>query len=134
MLVLVWESVTKETIINCFSKASISKDLERAAFNDYDDPSKGFTSNNLLNINKSSVCTESFLTDDKIIDKFTMNEDGDWSGDNNKDDEVQMIKLMKTSISGSIDTLRTCTMFDDEHEDDICSYFDVTKTKRCLVL
>ena len=77
MLVLVWESVTKETIINCFSKASTSKDMERAAVNDYDDPSKGFTSNNLLNINKSLVCTESFLTDDKIIDKFTMNEDGD---------------------------------------------------------
>ena len=83
MLVLAWESVTEETIINCVSKAGISKDQQAAAINDDDDPFKAlteeleslrarkldlampeFTSNNLLNIDDGLVCTESLLTDD----------------------------------------------------------------------
>ena len=40
MLVLVWESVNEETIINCFSKAGISKDQQVAAINGDDDPFK----------------------------------------------------------------------------------------------
>ena len=43
MLVLAWESVTEETIINCFSKAGISKDQQVAAINDDDDPFKALT-------------------------------------------------------------------------------------------
>ena len=40
MLVLAWESVTEETIIDCFSKAGISRDQQVAAINDDDDPFK----------------------------------------------------------------------------------------------
>ena len=43
MLVLAWESVFKETIINYFSKASISKNQQRADVNDHDDPFKVLT-------------------------------------------------------------------------------------------
>ena len=43
MLVLAWESVTKETITNCFSKAIISKDQQRATVNDNDDPFQALT-------------------------------------------------------------------------------------------
>ena len=64
MLVLARESATLERITNFFSKAGISKDQQRAAINDNDDPFKtiaeeikrlrdqksGFTSNNLLSI------------------------------------------------------------------------------------
>ena len=89
MLVLAWESVTEETIINCFSKAGISKDQQVAAINDDDDPFKAltkeieslwgrkldlapeFASNNLLNVDEYLVCTESLLTDDDIIGQFT---------------------------------------------------------------
>lgn len=53
-----------------------------------------FTSNNSLNIDHGLVCTESLLTDDEIIDEFTMNDDGDNYGNcgsgNNEDDEVQV--------------------------------------------
>ena len=38
MLVLAWKSVTKGVIINCFSKAGISKNQQRTAANDDDDP------------------------------------------------------------------------------------------------
>ena len=108
MLVLAWESTTKETIINSFSKAGISNDQQRAAVNNNDnifkalteeiktlrarkpDLAPGFTSYNLLNIDDGSACTESLLTDDEIIEEFTMNVDGDddddCSGDNNEDD------------------------------------------------
>ena len=40
MLVLAWESVTEETIIDCFSKAGISRDQQVASINDDDDPFK----------------------------------------------------------------------------------------------
>ena len=86
MLVLIWEMVTEEMIINCFSKAGISKDQQLAAINDDDDPFKAlteeieslrarkldlapeFTSNNLLNVDDGLVCIESLLTDDDIIE------------------------------------------------------------------
>ena len=81
------------------------------------------TSNNLLNIDDGLVCTELLLTDDEIINEFTMNDDGDdddhCSGDNNEDDEVQVINPTKTSVNGAIDTSMTCTMFDDEHGSEI---------------
>ena len=142
ILVLAWESATKTTVINCFSKAFISKDQQRATVNDDDDPFKvlteeikslraqkqdlapEITSNNLLNIDDGLVCTESLLTDDEIINEFTMNDDGDnnddGSGDNNGDDEVQVIKPTKTSVNGAIDTLMIYSMFEDEHRDKIC--------------
>ena len=106
MPVLAWKSVTKERIINCFSKAGISKDQQRAVVNNDDDAFKAlieeikslrarkpdlapeFTSNNLLKCDHGLVCTESLLTDDEIIDENTMNDDGDddddCSGDNNE--------------------------------------------------
>ena len=139
MLVLAWESVTEETIINCFSKAGISKDQQVAAINDDDDPFKAlteeieslrarkldlaleFTSNNLLNVDDGLVCTESLLTDDDIIEQFTRNDDDDECGsDDDKDDEVQVMKPTKTSLHSAIDTLMTYTMFDDELGDEIC--------------
>ena len=43
MLVLVWESVNEETIINCFSKAAIPKDQQVTAINDDDDHFKALT-------------------------------------------------------------------------------------------
>ena len=82
-----------------------------------------FTSNNVLNTENGLACTESLLTDDEVIDEFTMNDDGDddddCSGDNNKDDEVQVIKPTKTSVNGALDTLMTYTMFDGKHGDEI---------------
>ena len=123
MLVLAWESVTKEKIINCFSKAGIWKYQQRAAVNDEDDPFKTlkediksfrvqkpvlapeFASNNFLNIDNSLVCPESLLTDYEIIDEFTMNDGGDddddCGGNNNEDDEVQVIEPTKTSVNRS---------------------------------
>ena len=66
-----------------------------------------FTSNSLLNIDDCSICTESLLTDDEIIDGFTMNDDGDdddgCSGDNNEDDGLRLIKPTKTSVNGAVD-------------------------------
>ena len=104
-------------IINCFSKAGISKDQQVAAINDDDDPFKAlteeieslrarkldlaseFTSNNLSNVDDGLVCTESLLTDDDIIEQFTRNDDDDECGsDDDKDDEVQVMKPTKTSL------------------------------------
>ena len=138
MFVLAWESVTEETIINCFSKAGISKDQQVAAINDDDDLFKAlieeieslqaqklhlvpeFTSNNLLNVDNGLVCTESLLTDD-INEQFTRNDDDDECGnDDDKDDKVQVMKPTKTSLHSAIETLMTYTMFDDELGDKIC--------------
>ena len=68
-------------------------------------------SNNSLNIDNALVCTESLLTHDQIIDKITINDDSNnddnFSGDNNEDDKVHVMKPMKTSLNGAIDTLLT---------------------------
>ena len=139
MLVLAWESVTEETIINCFSKAGISNDQQVAAINDDDDPFKAltkeieslrarkldltleFTSNNLLNVDDGLVFTESLLTDGNIIEPFTRNDDDDECGsEDDKDNKVQVMKPTKTSLHSVIDTLMTYTMFDDKLGDEIC--------------
>ena len=124
-------------IINCFSKAGISKDQQLAAINDDDDPFKAlaeeieslrarkldlapeFTSNNLLNVDDGLVCIESLLTNDDIIEQFTRNDDDDECGsDDDKDDEVQVMKPTKTSLHSAIN--RLMTMFNDELGDEIC--------------
>ena len=138
MLILICKSANKEAIINCFLKASISQYQQRVAVNDDDpfkalaekikssraqkaDPAQEFTSNNLLKIDDGLVCTESLLTDDKKIQKFTITDDGDddddCSGDNNEDDEVQVIKHRKTSVNGATHALLTYTLFDNKQRD-----------------
>ena len=85
------------------------------------DQASEFTSNNLLNVDDGLVCTESLLTDDDIIKKFTRNDDDNESGsDHDKDDEVQVMKPTKTSLHSATDTLMTYTMFDNELRDKIC--------------
>ena len=132
MFLLASESVTKETIINYFSKAGISKDQQRVVVNGNDYPFKAlteeiksftaqkshlapaFTSNNILNIDDGLVCIESLLTVDQIIDEFTMNDDGDDNDDCSGDSNEEVIKPTKTSVNGAIDTLMTYTMFEGE--------------------
>ena len=62
-----------------------------------------FCSNNPLNIDDDDD------DDDEIIDEIRINDDSkddeNCSGDNNEFDEVQVIKPMKTSVNGAIDTL-----------------------------
>ena len=125
MLVLAWESVTEETIINCISKAGISKDQQVAAINDDDDPFKAlteeieslrarkldlapeFTSNNLSNVDDGLVCTKSLLTDEDIIEQFTRNNDDECGSGDDKDEEVQVIKPTKTSLHSAV----YCTVY-----------------------
>ena len=77
-----------------------------------------------MKIDDDLVCTESILTDDEIINKFTMIDDGvdddGCSSDNNEDDEKQVIKLTKVSVDGALDTLMTYTICNDKHADEIC--------------
>ena len=78
-----------------------------------------FSSNNLLNIDDGLVGTKFFLNGDEIINKFKINDDGhnddECSSDNNEDDEVQVIKTMKTSKNDAIGTLKTYIVFGNKH-------------------
>ena len=74
----------------------------------------------MLNVDDGLACTKSLLTDDDIIEQFTKNDDDKCGSDDDKDDEVQVMKLTKTSLHSAIDTLMTYTMFDDELGDEIC--------------
>ena len=74
----------------------------------------------MLNVDDGLACTKSLLTDDDIIEQFTKNDDDKCGSDDDKDDEVQVMKPTKTSLHSAIDTLMTYTMFDDELGDEIC--------------
>ena len=43
-----------------------------------------------------------------------------YSGDNNEEYEVQVIKATKILVNGPIDTLMVYAMFEDEYGDDFC--------------
>ena len=74
----------------------------------------------MLNVDDGLACTKSLLTNDDIIEQVTKNDDDKCGSDDDKDDEVQVMKPTKTSLHSAIDTLMTYTMFDDELGDEIC--------------
>ena len=73
-LVSSWNSVSEETIANCFKKAKISKENQVTAVTDADDPFKGLKDelNNLQKLDQSAVqnnqSAESFIgLDSKVV-------------------------------------------------------------------
>ena len=88
------------TIVNCFAKAGISKDQQKSAQPDDDDPFRdlqnqieklgefyppGTTAEDVVSADENVVCTVPLLTDEELIEEMN-NENGD-DADNGEDDD-----------------------------------------------
>ena len=100
MLDLAWQKVKTSIIVNCFAKAGISKDQQKSAKSDDDDPFRDLqnqikklgefyppdtTAEDVVSGDKNVVCTVPLLTDEELIEEMN-NEKGD-DADNGKDDD-----------------------------------------------
>ena len=100
MLNLAWQEVKISIIINCFAKAGISKDQQKPAQSDDNDPFRdlqnqmkklgefyppGTTAEDVVSADENGVCTVPLLTDEVLIKEMN-NENGD-DTDNEEDDD-----------------------------------------------
>ena len=100
MLDLAWQKVKTFTIVNCFAKTGISKDQQKSAQSDDDDPFRdlqnqieklgefyppGTTAEDVVSADENVVCTVPLLTDEELIEEMN-NENGD-DADNGEDDD-----------------------------------------------
>ena len=99
MLDLAWQKVKTSTIVNCFAKAGISKDQQKSAKSDDDDPFRDLqnqikklgefyppgTTADVVSADENVVCTVPLLTDEELTDVMN-NENGD-DADNGEDDD-----------------------------------------------
>ena len=100
MFDLAWQKVKTSTIINCFAKAVISKDQQKSAQSDDDNPFRdlqnqieklggfyppGTTAEDVVSADENVVCAVPLLTDEELIEEMD-NENGD-DADNGEDDD-----------------------------------------------
>ena len=113
MLDLAWQKVKTSTIVNCFAKAGISKDQQKSAKSDDDDPFRdlqnqikklgefyppGTTAENVVSADENVVCTVPSLTDEELIEEVN-NEYGDDADNGEDDDGDALLKPVCTKVS-----------------------------------
>ena len=101
------------TIINCFAKAENSKDQQKIAQSDDDNPfrnlqiqikklgefySAGTTAENVVSADESMVCTVPLLTDEELIEEMN-NEYGDDADNGEGDDDDALLNPVCTKVS-----------------------------------
>ena len=104
MFDLAWQKVKTSTIINCFAKAVISKDQQKSAQSDDDNPFRdlqnqieklggfyppGTTAEDVVSADENVVCQVPLLTDEELIEEMD-NENGD-DADNGEDDDGDVL-------------------------------------------
>ena len=104
MFDLAWQKVKTSTIINCFAKAVISKDQQKSAQSDDDNPFRdlqnqieklggfyppGTTAEDVVSADENVVCAVPLLTDEELIEEMD-NENGD-DADNGEDDDGDVL-------------------------------------------
>ena len=92
MLDLAWQKVKTSTVVNCFAKAGISKDQQRSAQSDDDDPFKdlqnqieklgdfyptGTTVEDVISADENVMSTEPLLSDEELIEEVMNAANGD---------------------------------------------------------
>ena len=113
ILDLAWQKVKTSTIVNCFAKAGISKDLQKSAQSNGDDPFRdlqnqieklvefyppGTTAEDAVSADESVVCTIPLLTDEELIEEMN-DENGDDADNEEEDDDDALLNPVCPKVS-----------------------------------
>ena len=122
------------TIVNCFAKAGISKDLQKSAQSDDDDPfrdlqnqikklgefySPGTTAEGVVSADENVVCTVPLLTDEELIEEIN-DENGDNADNEEEDDDDALLNPVCPKVSyirEALQLLRNYMLFSLSSED-----------------
>ena len=127
-LVSSWNAVSKETIVNCFKKSSISQSNQQAAMNDDDDPFKSLqedleklhelnndvirpnlSAESFANLDSEVVTSASFSNDDDIIAEVIEGENEESEDD--QDDQESTPPTRPSTNEDGLETLQNLSMF-----------------------
>ena len=135
MLDVAWEKVTKETVVNCFAKAGISKEKQVESLSEADDPfkdlqeqldklavhapeffPKGTTAVDVVFAEDSVINTEPVMTDDEIL--FDMLDQDNHATEEGDDDTsyIQPSCPKSDEIRRALEVLREYLLFSENGE------------------
>ena len=135
MLGVAWGKVTKETVVNCFAKAGISKEKQLESLSEADDPFKdlqeqldklavhapeffpeGTTAADVVSADDSIINTEPVMTDDEIL--FDMLDQDDHATEEGDDDTsyIQPSCPKSDEIRRALEVLREYMLFSENGE------------------
>ena len=135
MLDVAWGKVTKETVVNCFAKAGISKEKQVESLSEADDPftdlqeqldklavhapeffPEGTTVADVISADDSVINTEPVMTDDGIL--FDMLDQDDHATEEGNDDTsyIQPSCPKSDEIRRALEVLREYMLFSENGE------------------
>ena len=137
MLDVAWGKVTKETVVNCFTKAGISKEKQAESLSEADDPFKdlqeqldklavhapeffteGTTAADVVSADDSVINTEPVMTDEEIL--FDMLDQDDLAMEERDDDtsyiQPSFPKTNIVEIRRALEVLREYMLFSENGE------------------
>ena len=135
-LVQAWNRVSKDTILNCFKKAGISREAQSDSVEEIDDPFKslqsdldelqlldqslvpdGITAEDYADTDNNLVVSESALIDDEeILNQYreTLNVDVDYENEENAEEDEPVKKPSRCEIYTAMELLQKCSLFEEE--------------------
>ena len=127
MLVSSWESVSAQTIVNCFRNAGITPEAQNAAITDADDPfsdlkeslqqlhgidpdmvPEGVTPESLIDVHNEVITTAPIITDDDILRSVTTNEQEQSDEDDDNHEAVEEAapeRPLRFQVESAIDVI-----------------------------
>ena len=129
-LVLSWNAVSKETIVNCFKKSNISQSNQQAAVNDDDDPFKSLqgdleklheldndaiqpnlSAESFADLDSEVVTSASLSNDDDIIAEVIEGEKEESEDDQDDEESTPPTRPSTSEVEDALETLQGLSMF-----------------------
>ena len=132
ILVSSWETVSAQTIANCFRKAGITSEAQSPAITDADDPffdlkeslqqlhdidpdmvPESVTPESLIDVDNKVITTAPMITDDDILRSVTTNQQVQSDEDDDNDEEVEEVapeRPLRFQVVSAIDVIQNALL------------------------
>ena len=134
-----WETVSAQTIVNCFRKAGITSEDQNAAITNVDDPfsdlkeslqqlhdidpdmvPEGVTPESLIAVDNEVITSAPMIADDGILRSVTTNQQEQSDEDDDNDEEVEEAapeRTLRFQVESAIDVIRNAALYSSNGEE-----------------